>query len=72
MEKIFEIHPNKPIPGILPNCKRINETIRLPLTRSEFLKCMGLATVYAVVGENKILITANDYDSAISLFNENN
>ena len=68
MENIFEIIPKRPISGVLPNNKRIMDTIRMPLNRAEFLRCLNAGTVYAVVGESKILITEPNYDKAIKLF----
>lgn len=66
--KKFEIHPKRPISGILPNQRRIDTIIRLPLSRKEFLRCMNNATLYAVVGEDRVLVTDLDYDKALSLF----
>lgn len=68
--KYFEIHPNKPIPNILPNHKRIESVTTLPLSRKEFLRCMNYATLYAVVGEDKLLVTEMDYDKALALFDK--
>lgn len=68
MENIFEIIPKRPISGVLPNNKRIMTTVRMPLNRAEFLRCLNAGTVYAVVGESKILITEPNYDKAIKLF----
>lgn len=68
MENIFEIHPKRPISGVLPNMKRIMDVTRMPLSKKEFLRCMNSATLYAVVGEDKILVTSLDYDKAMSLF----
>lgn len=68
MENIFEIHPKHPISGVLPNMKRIMDVTRMPLSKKEFLRCMNSATLYAVVGEDKILVTSLDYDKAMSLF----
>ena len=66
--KKFEIHPKRPISGILPNQRRIDTVMRLPLSRKEFLRCMNNATLYAVVGEDRVLVTDLDYDKALSLF----
>lgn len=66
--KKFEIHPKRPISGILPNQRRIDTIMRLPLSRKEFLRCMNNATLYAVVGEDRVLVTDLDYDKALSLF----
>lgn len=69
-KKIFEIHPKKPISGILPNNKRISEVTRMPLSRLEFLRCMNFGTVYAVVGEDRVLVTETNYDKALALFDK--
>lgn len=69
-ERIFEIHPKRPISGILPNNKRISEVMRLPLSRAEFLRCMSNATVYAVVGEERVIVTNRNYEDAIALFDK--
>lgn len=66
--KKFEIHPKRPISGILPNQRRIDTIMRLPLSRKEFLRCMNNATLYAVIGEDRVLVTDLDYDKALSLF----
>lgn len=66
--KKFEIHPKRPISGILPNQRRIDTIMQLPLSRKEFLRCMNNATLYAVVGEDRVLVTDLDYDKALSLF----
>lgn len=70
MEKIFEIHPIRPISGVLPNNKRISDVMRLPLSRAEFLRCMNAATLYACVNDSKIIITSADYDAALKLFDD--
>ena len=66
----FEVHPKVPIVGVLPNNMRINEPTTLTLNRSEFLKCMSFGTVYALVGNDKVLITDMDYQKALSLFKQ--
>lgn len=66
--KKFEIHPKRPVAGILPNQRRIDKVMQLPLSRKEFLRCMNNATLYAVVGEDKVLVTDLDYDKALKLF----
>ena len=68
MDKIFEIHPKRPISGILPDMKRIMEVTRMPLSKAEFLRCMNAATLYAIVENDKILVTSLDYEKALSLF----
>lgn len=68
MDKIFEIHPKRPISGILPDMKRIMEVTRIPLSKAEFLRCMNAATLYAIVENDKILVTSLDYEKALSLF----
>lgn len=68
MENIFEIHPKRPISGVLPDMKRIMDITRMPLSKAEFLRCMNSATLYAVVGDDKILVTSLDYEKALSLF----
>lgn len=68
--RLFEVHPKKPISGILPNNRRIMDVMRLPLNRAEFLKCMNFGTVYAIVGEDKVLVTEMDYGKALSLFDK--
>ena len=68
MDKIFEIHPKRPISGILPDMKRIIEVTRMPLSKAEFLRCMNAATLYAIVENDKILVTSLDYEKALSLF----
>ena len=68
MDKIFEIHPKRPISGILPDMKRIMEVTRMPLSKAEFLRCMNAATLYAIVENDKILVTSLDYEKALFLF----
>lgn len=68
MQKLFEIHPKRPISGILPNRERINNTTVLPLSRAEFLRCMQNGTLYAVLGNKKVLVTETDWDKALALF----
>lgn len=68
MDKIFEIHPKRPISGILPDMRRIMEVTRMPLSKAEFLRCMNAATLYAIVENDKILVTSLDYEKALSLF----
>ena len=70
MENIFEIHPKRPISGVLPDMKRIMDITRMPLSKAEFLRCMNSATLYAVVGDDKILVTSLDYEKALSLFDK--
>lgn len=66
----FEVHPKVPIVGVLPNNRRINEPTVLTLNRAEFLKCMSFGTVYALVGNDKVLVTDMDYQKALSLFKQ--
>lgn len=68
MEKIFEVHPKRPISGVLPNGKRIMGVTRLALSRAEFLRCMNSGTVFAIVDGNKVLVTELDYEKALGLF----
>lgn len=70
MHNLFEVHPEKPISGILPNQKRISDVMQLPLSRAEFLRCMHSGTVYAVVGNEKLIVTSMDYDKALALFDK--
>lgn len=70
MTKKFEIHPKRPISGILPNQRRIDTVIQLPLSEKEFLRCMNNATLYAVVGSDRVLVTELDYNKALELFDK--
>lgn len=70
MTKKFEIHPKRPISGILPNQRRIDTVIQLPLSEKEFLRCMNNATLYAVVGSDRVLVTDLDYNKALELFDK--
>lgn len=64
----FEVRPRRPIPNILPNHKRIEEPMILPLSRNEFLRCMQFGDVYAIVGDEKILVTTTDYTKVMEMF----
>lgn len=70
MNKLFEVHPKRPIIGVLPNNKRITGPTRLYLNRAEFLRCINNATLYAVVGEDRVLVRERDYDKALALFDK--
>lgn len=60
---------HKYISGVLPNNKRITEPTEVELSRTEYIRCINLATVYAIVGNDKILCESLNYDDAMKLFN---
>lgn len=70
MQNLFEIHPKRPISGILPNRKRLDNIMTLTLSRAEFLRCMQNGTVYAILKDKKVLVTETDWDKATALFNQ--
>lgn len=68
MDKIFEVHPSTPIPGVLPNMKRITTPTRLELSEDAFIRCMNMGIVYAVIGDERVLVREVNYQSALELF----
>lgn len=70
MDKIFEVHPSTPIPGVLPNMKRITTPTRLELDKDAFMRCMNMGIVYAVVGEERVLVKEANYENAMELFDK--
>lgn len=70
MDKIFEVHPSIPIPGVLPNMKRITTPTRLELSEDAFIRCMNMGIVYAVVGDERVLVRSVNYKNALELFDK--
>lgn len=70
MDKLFEVHPKRPIAGVLPNNKRIAEPTKLHLNKAEFMRCMNNGSVYAIVGEDRVLVKETNYDKALELFDK--
>ena len=71
--KQFKVCPDKGkyIPDILPNGKRIEEPVVIPLNEREFLRCRSSAMIFALVGEPPIEVatTGLSYEEAMDLFN---
>lgn len=69
----FKICPEsgRYISGILPNGKRIEEPIVLPLNEREYIRCRSMATIFAMVGEppKEVPTTGLSYEDALGLFN---
>lgn len=66
--KMFEVHPSSPIPGVLPNMQRITKPMQLELDEDSFKRCMSMGIVYAVVGEERVLIREDNYEGALKVF----
>lgn len=68
----FKICPEsgRYISGILPNGKRIEEPIVLPLNEREYIRCRSMATIFAMVGEppKEVPTTGLSYEDALGLF----
>ena len=73
MKRLYKVCPNKNkyISGILPSNKRIVEpTYVEDLSKGEFLRCMALGKVYAIIDGEDVQIKSHDYDAALKLFPE--
>lgn len=56
---LCEIVPVKEVPGLLPNKKKLRKPAVMELSKRNILYAMRYAKVYAIKGEDKILISSS-------------
>lgn len=68
----FKIYPEngRYIAGILPNGKKIEDPVVMPLNEKEYLRCRSMGNIFALIGNppEEVPTVGMDYEDAMKLF----